>query len=262
MGAAWACGGVLILQYTLEIQALRSALLRSDFGCVGGSRITWTTVRVMPHHRTYLHSQHLRSPFRNLYSHLSLSLVPRVTETNHLAWAVPFHPPFSISDLHSLAHCPLGGSLPASILHSRSPLIRILPFGRFPSRLADCPLGGCAVPFQPIFSIPNLHSRASTSTFVRTQSHPSLDRSLPASILHSRSPFARIYFFFCSHSIPPFLGPFSSGFHFHSPISHLRFGAQRRSATTFAEAQRWQEVFECRLRPAYLLRGGRRGRDA
>ena len=90
---------------------------------------------MMPHHRTYLHSQHLRSPFRNLYSHLSLSLVPRVTETNHLAWAVPFHPPFSISDLHSLAHCPLGGSLPASILHSRSPLTRRLPFGRFPSSL-------------------------------------------------------------------------------------------------------------------------------
>ena len=115
-------------------------------------------------------------------------------------------PPFSIPDLHSLADCPLGSSLPAYILHSRSPF-----------------------------------ARASTSTFVRTQSHPSLDRSLPASILHSRSPFARIYFFFCSHSIPPFLGPFPSGFHFHSPISDLVPDDGAR-ATTFAEAQRWQEV--------------------
>ena len=211
----------------------------------------------MPHHRTYLHSQHLRSPFRNLYIHTSppslskspLSIfgqhpsslhsrsticilsVPQqmhdfskspssLTQTNHLAWAVPFQPPFSIPDLHSthvshtalwavpfqppfsipdlhsLAHCPLGGPLPASILHSRSPLTRTLPFA-------------------------------------------ALGRSLPASNLHSRSPFARIYFYFCSHSIPPFLGavPFRLPF----PFSDLVPDDGAR-ATTFAEAQRWHQV--------------------
>jgi hypothetical protein len=180
----------------------------------------------MAHHRTDLHSQHLRSPFRNLYSHLSLSLVPR----------------------ESLRQISLLGQFP-SILHSPFPI----------STHSHTALW--AVPFQPPFSIPDLHSLADCP----------LGGSLPAYILHSRSPFARIYFYFCSHSIPPFLGPFPSGFHSPFPISirthlllllfalnptlpwtvpfrlpfpfsDLRFGARRRSATTFAEAQRWQEV--------------------
>ena len=105
-------------------------------------------------------------PIHNLHSlcpsKCTISLSPQLTQTTHLAWAVPFQSPFSIPDLHTHSHtlCPLGGSLPASILHFRSPLTRTLPLGRFPSSLhSPFPIYHSshptlwAVPFQPPFSI-------------------------------------------------------------------------------------------------------------
>ena len=145
----------------------------------------------MAHHRTYFHSQHLRSPFRNLYSHLSLSLVPRLSlsppsassgSTLHLSIPDP-QSAFSLSQqMHDFSKSP-------------SSLGQITLLGRFPSSLhSPFPISThshtafWAVLFQPPFSIPDLHSLA----------HCPLGGSLPASILHSRSPFARIYFYFCS----------------------------------------------------------------
>ena len=175
-------------------------------------------VRVMPHNGTYLHSKHLRSPFRNLYSHLSPESLypPSASLGSILPLSIPDpQSSFSLSQqMHDFSKSPahsdkspcLGGSLPASILHSRSPLTRTLPFGRFPS---------------------SFHSPFPISTLTRTLPFGRFPSSLhsPFPIYHSSHPTLWAV---------PFQPPFSI---LRSPIWSLVPDDGAR-ATTFAEAQR------------------------
>ena len=187
----------------------------------------------MAHHRTYFHSQHLRSPFRNLYSHLSLSLVPRLSlsppsaslgSTLHLSIPDP-QSAFSLS--HTASLCTISLSPQLTQTNHLAWAVPFQPPFSIPDLHTHPHTALWAVPFQPPFSIPDLHSSHTALWAVPFQP--------PFSIpdLHSLAhcPLGQIIL----------LGPFPSGFHFHSPISDLVPDDGAR-ATTFAEAQRWQEV--------------------